>query len=289
MMKLVSVIIPAYNAEKYISDAINSVLNQSYSNFELIIVNDGSTDKTGEIINMHLPHPRINYIEQKNKGVSSARNSGMQNAKGEYFTFLDADDCFEPANLELKIKLLEQNQDCYFCYGDAMICNEFLKVENTAKSFSGNNLFERLLLWDSPGIVALPSNIIIRKQCYADEIRFDCELSTAADQLFAFCISNKYKGIYINKALVKYRVLAGSMSRNIKLMEKDHILVYKKAKEFGFFKSYWFQKKCYANLYLILAGSWWRNGRNKFKGFIYIMKSIVAFPPVIIKLTKKVL
>lgn len=97
MNELVSVIMPAYNMEKYIGDSIESVLNQNYINFELIIINDGSSDGTKEIIAkyQHMDE-RIIYIEQENHGVSVARNVGMSCAKGKYISFLDADDLWEP-------------------------------------------------------------------------------------------------------------------------------------------------------------------------------------------------
>ncbi len=287
-MKLVSVIIPAYNAEKYISDAITSVLSQTYSNFELIIINDGSTDKTDQLIRSFLPNAKINYILQKNSGVSNSRNTGMQNAKGDYFSFLDADDYFEPDNLLYKVNALEQHSNCFFCYSDVSMCNENFNIISFAKSYGGENLLERMLLWDGTVIPSLPSNIVIKKQCYTNGLLFDNELSTAADQMFAFLIAHRYNGFCINQSLVKYRVLSNSMSRNILLMENDHILVYNKAKTFGLFKSFWFQKKCFANLYLILAGSWWVNGKNKWKGFFYILKALIVFPPIIIKLIKKI-
>ena len=87
---LITTIIPAYNVEEYVINAIQSVLDQSYKNVELIIVNDGSTDNTEQIIKEN--YPSINLITQKNKGLSGARNTGIENSKGEYIAFLDADD-----------------------------------------------------------------------------------------------------------------------------------------------------------------------------------------------------
>lgn len=109
MKKLVSVIIPAFNAEKYISDTINSVLGQTYSYYEIIIINDGSTDGTEKIVKQF--SNRIIYIKQRNKGISAARNAGIRKAKGEFIAFLDADDIWMPAKLEKQIDYLNSHPD----------------------------------------------------------------------------------------------------------------------------------------------------------------------------------
>ena len=107
-MKLVSVIIPVYNVEKYIAFTIRSVLAQTYKNFEIIIVNDGSLDRSIEIC-QQFPDKRIKIVQQQNKGVSAARNAGIVHAKGEYFAFLDGDDLWVPQKLEKHIQHLERS------------------------------------------------------------------------------------------------------------------------------------------------------------------------------------
>jgi len=111
-MKDFSVIIPAYNVEKYIKKCVDSVLNQTYKNYEIIIVNDGSTDKTFEIIKTNYTQHNIKIINQANGGLSCARNVGVQNSCGKYLIFLDSDDWWEDDLLEnLKKKIVEDNYD----------------------------------------------------------------------------------------------------------------------------------------------------------------------------------
>lgn len=105
-MKKVSVIIPVYNVEKYIAFAVQSVLKQSYQNFELIIVDDGSPDQSIEICQQFID-PRITIIHQKNRGVCAARNTGIRHAQGEYLAFLDGDDIWLPEKLEKHVEHLE--------------------------------------------------------------------------------------------------------------------------------------------------------------------------------------
>lgn len=106
-----SVVIPAYNAEKFVMGAVNSVLNQTHQDFELVIVDDGSTDGTGAVIKQ-CADSRIRYIYQENAGVSAARNKGIIESRGEYVCFLDSDDEWKENHLETLSSLIEKYNDC---------------------------------------------------------------------------------------------------------------------------------------------------------------------------------
>ncbi|MFS8117396.1 MAG: glycosyltransferase family 2 protein, partial [Microcoleus sp.] len=102
----VSVIIPAYNGDRYIVQAVESVFAQTYTNWEIIVVDDGSTDETHQVLQPYLD--KIRYIYQENRGVAAARNRGIQEAKGEFIAFLDQDDFFLPDKLAAQIALFRQ-------------------------------------------------------------------------------------------------------------------------------------------------------------------------------------
>ena len=112
----ISIIIAAFNSENYIADTVQSILIQSYSNFELIIVNDGSTDKTLDIINS-FNDDRIKILSQANRGQDAALNNGYKNCTGEYIKFMDSDDLINPTMIELQIQTLKSSQD-YIAYGE---------------------------------------------------------------------------------------------------------------------------------------------------------------------------
>lgn len=115
----ISVIIPAYNVELYISSTINSVLNQTYNNIEIIVVDDGSKDKTRRIVeDLSLHHRNIHYLWQNNSGVSDARNYGISKASGEYIAFIDGDDLWKPEKIELQVRQIEEDNTkaCYTGY-----------------------------------------------------------------------------------------------------------------------------------------------------------------------------
>ncbi len=101
-MNKISVIVPAYNVESYLADCLDSILNQTYPNIEVIVIDDGSPDRSGEIAeNYKQKDRRIKVIHQENGGLSVARNSGLDNATGEFVCFIDSDDWIEPDYLEL--------------------------------------------------------------------------------------------------------------------------------------------------------------------------------------------
>ena len=115
-LDLVSVITPCYNGSKYISETILSVISQTYSNWEMIIIDDGSTDDSANIINSYIAtDPRIFLIQQDNKGSAAARNTGIKHAKGRYIALLDADDLWEPDFLKEQISFMqEKNTVCVY-------------------------------------------------------------------------------------------------------------------------------------------------------------------------------
>lgn len=288
-MPLVSIIVPCYNAEKYIGQAIESTLNQTLVDFEVIIINDGSTDGSEEVIKRYCSlDPRITYYNQANSGVSRARNAGIEKAQGDYIAFLDADDAWEPENLEIKIKALAENPDINWAFSDMYLADEALNKTEIVEGGEDGDLLNSLLSRKGEAIHA-PSNIVVRSACLRQHaIGFDTNLSTSAD--WDFCIQLASKGLRgkrIPLPLWSYRVLPGSMSRNLQVIENDNLYVHKKASELKLFHSFWFKQNCFSNNYLILAGIWWVNGNRKFRALYFIAKSLLYYPPNILKLLNK--
>nr|WP_256498773.1 glycosyltransferase family A protein [Chroococcidiopsis sp. CCNUC1] len=114
-MPKVSVIIPAYNAMKYLPATLGSLLSQTFDDFEAIVVNDGSFDETEKWVSQ-IEDPRVKLICQQNKGLAGARNTGINQATGEYIAFLDADDLWEPSKLEKQVAVLEENPEVGLVY-----------------------------------------------------------------------------------------------------------------------------------------------------------------------------
>ena len=116
-MPIVSVIIPVYNVKPYLEESLESVINQTYKNLEIIVVDDGSNDGSEKICDEYAPKDdRIKIIHRKNGGLSVARNTGLDNMNGEYIAFLDSDDIYHPAMIqEMLLPLLYNKADCAVC------------------------------------------------------------------------------------------------------------------------------------------------------------------------------
>ena len=229
--KLVSVIRPCFNAEKWINNTINSVLTQSYETWELIIIDDGSTDNTAQLIKK-ISDSRISCILKSNTGVSDTRNKGLKLAKGEFVLFLDADDILSIDFLEKRILFLEQNQDVGFC------CSEVIKIDeigniypNKNKKWKGvsTNIQEDVLSYNSE-IITCPSNYLFRKNILVkNSIFFNSNLSSSADRFFLIALSNYTKGGLIKEmGFLYYRVHKNSMSNCLSpYLIQDNILFQK--------------------------------------------------------------
>lgn len=130
MNKKISIIVPVYNDEKYITRCIDSLINQTYKNFEIIIVDDGSTDKTASICNNYIKkYENIILVRMQHKGQSAARNCGISNCHGDYITFVDSDDYVNNRYLEIMFDVIEKN-NCDFCFCDFKIVKDFKYIIN---------------------------------------------------------------------------------------------------------------------------------------------------------------
>lgn len=209
---MVSVIIPAYNAEEYIKRAICSVLNQTYTNYEIIVVNDGSTDLTREIIEEIAKNDnRVRVINTENGGVSRARNIGIEAAKGEFISFLDADDELFPDALEMMRNCLLNTK--------ADICTTWCVRGNTAKVISSGDVE----IWDSNlALIKIledhPATYAVWAKLYRAEkvvrIKFPEGKRVHEDSFFIFlCILSGMKVAVWNYVTYRYHVTQNSASR----------------------------------------------------------------------------
>ena len=126
---IVSIIIPTYNSVSFVTEAIDSALNQTFQDFEILVIDDGSTDETKKVLTEKYGDS-IKYLYKENGGVSSARNYGIEKAKGKYIALLDADDVWLPEKLEKQVILLESNGDIGLCYTGAIVVNDHLETKS---------------------------------------------------------------------------------------------------------------------------------------------------------------
>jgi glycosyltransferase involved in cell wall biosynthesis len=228
---LVSIIIPAYNASSFITETIGSIKAQTYALWEVIVVNDGSTDNTAGVIKQ-MQNDRIQLIEQQNAGVSEARNKGLDYSQGEYIVFFDADDLMTPAFLEARVNALVKDPKIGFVGG---LVETFPERTNTCKAVAAEPqkeifFFEKLK-------VTIPSNYLFRKILLMEKgVRFNPALSSTADRFFILQLSQYAKGIGLEteEGKLLYRVSESSMSHKVtpKLM-RDNVQFYEEVKKKG--------------------------------------------------------
>lgn len=209
---LVSIIIPAYNAATYLEETIQSIYAQAYQSWELIIVNDGSTDTTAELMRS-FKDSRIQSTTQKNAGVAAARNKGLFFAKGEFVTFFDADDLMTPEFLSERVSALKNDLSVGYVGGWI----ETFPVQARIKKAAASDPVNEILFFNS-SFATVPSNYMFRRKILSDnDIRFNKELSSSADRFFILEVSRYTKGKNLagEKGKLLYRFTSQSMSNYV--------------------------------------------------------------------------
>lgn len=222
-MAKVSVIIPAYNAEAFISETIDSALAQTYQDLEIIVVDDGSTDNTRRVLQQY--GDQIRYVYQRNSGVSMARNTGISIATGEYIALLDHDDVWLPEKLEKQVKILDADPDIALVYSDTYLMD--FNGTLLGRGFDGDQphrgrvLPELFLNNFVPCLTA-----VIRKQVLDKVGLFRPDLHVVEEYELFLRIAELYQVDFVHAPLAKYRVHETSfVSRNPELRFQESIVV----------------------------------------------------------------
>lgn len=190
-LPLISIVMPVYNSEKTISRAIQSVLNQTYNNIELLIINDGSTDKSEIIINGYLYDNRIKYVFQKNSGPSKARNKGIETALGKYIIFVDSDDYIKSDYIEKLFNGITLNDSDICCCGYECLerNSTYLQHDFMPYGLIEKEKFVKMILLGTGGTVC--SKIYKLSTIIKNKIKFDEKYNMCEDQLFAISVWEK--------------------------------------------------------------------------------------------------
>jgi glycosyltransferase involved in cell wall biosynthesis len=225
-MPLISVLISVYNGEQTIRETIQSILNQTFEDFEIIVINDGSTDLTLEVLNS-IPDPRIKVFSYPNAGLNASRNRGISHASGEYVSFIDADDLWTPDKLEGQLKALQENTDAAIAYSWTDYIDEnsqFLRL-GPHYSFTGD-VFAKLLLAD---FIGSGSNPLIRKSTFAEVGNFDESIKGGQDWDMWLRLAKRYPFAVVPSVQILYRQYATSWSANAKRQEEGFKRIIEKA------------------------------------------------------------
>lgn len=269
---LVSVVVPCYNAARFVAETVQSVLGQTLRDLELIVVDDGSRDDSAVVVRRQAD-PRLRYVHQANAGVSAARNTGIAAAAGTYVAFLDADDTYLPGNLERKVAYLGARPAVPLVYSSEIVFDSDSGREVERTSGKGGRLLNELLEM-RPGMIYSPSSVVVRRDVLERIGGFDPKLSTSADWDLWIRLAVEGEFGYIEEPLVRYRRHETQMHRNIDLMARDCEYVLEKSRAAGLYQTPAHFRRAQARVYLVIALSYLVDARDSV-GFIrYFTKSL---------------
>ncbi len=215
-MPKVTVIVPAYNAERTIVAAIASVQQQSFGDWELIVIDDGSCDRTVELLN-RVKEPRMQVHRYANAGVSVARNRGIARAQGEYIAFLDADDLWRQDKLECQVAALEQHANAAVAYSWTCVMNESATMIHPASPvWYEGNVYSQLLVRN---FLLCGSNPLVRRHALERVGGFDATLTHGEDWELFVRLAKLVEFVVVPAAQVFYRQSPTSASAQVALME----------------------------------------------------------------------
>jgi glycosyltransferase involved in cell wall biosynthesis len=245
---LVSAVIPVFNGEEFVADAIESVLSQTHPNVECIVVNDGSFDGTEQVVDRF--QGRIRHVRRENRGVSAARNEGARLARGELLAFLDADDVWINRRLERMIAAAGCKL-AVLCASE--VVDQHLRplgvIEMTPHATP------ETMLMQSGSTVSCSSNLLVDTAYFREMGGFSEDLSMSADWDLLLRMLESGPVVYLAEPLVRYRRHAGNMSRNLGAMESDMRLAYRRAFARRQRPSR-FRREAMGRLYWMLSGSY---------------------------------
>lgn len=260
-MPEVSVIIPTYNSAGYVTQAIESVLRQTFRDFEILVIDDGSTDETEEVMRRY--DPVVRYIRQSNGGVAVARNRGIQEARGQYVAFLDADDTWFEDKLGQQIAALRITTHYRVCYSAFTLADSELKPLATVQSKRVGSTLEDLLLRGN--IVGSICTVMCQRSLFEVTGGFDDRLSQCADWDMWVRLAAHTEFLYLHEPTVTYRQHGSNMSRNAALLEHDSVRVLEKGFQMATvpdsIKSR--RRTAFARNYMVLAGTYFHARRHK--------------------------
>jgi glycosyltransferase involved in cell wall biosynthesis len=257
-MPEVSVIMPAYNHARYLGEAIESVLSQTLTPLEVIVVDDGSTDATSEVLDRY--KDRIRIIRQVNQGVSAARNNGAAVAMGEYLAFLDADDLWALEKLERQIECFANKRELGLVHcGVIEIDAEGRRLKTLDQGMSGW-VAREMLLFERPVILGGGSGALIPRKVFQEVGGFDPQLSTSADWDLYYRIASLWRVGFVAEPLLQYRLHGSNMHGDIGAMRRDMLAAYHKAFAQADPELMKMRRYCYGRLHTVLAGSFYQTG-----------------------------
>ena len=284
-MPQISVVIPVYNGEKTIEESIASVLAQTFTDFELIIINDGSQDHTPNIVQQIIQQTddfRLKLYSYPNKGLAASRNRGITKAQGKYISFLDADDLWTKDKLASQYDALQTHPQAAVAYSGTNWINEAGNIiKHASPPSTSGNVYSILLLFN---LVGSGSNVLIKREALLRVGDFDESLNASEDWDLLIRLAAKYEFVSIDLPQVLYRQSPNSMSSKLSYQEQETIKVIKKA--FGQAPPHlqYLKNISLANTYIYLTYKCIEglpSRQQGFRGLQLFIKLLVNYPTVL--------
>lgn len=278
-MSKISVVVPAYNAEKTILTTVKSILQQTHKDLEIIIIDDGSSDRTVEIVET-IKDSRLKIYSYENGGISIARNRGIDIATGEYISFLDADDRWTEDKLAAQLLALEANPQTALAYSWVYFQyeTEAQSYADTSEHFTGN-IYRDLLL---KNFLHNGSNALIKTSIVKEIGYFDPELKAVEDWDFYLRIAAKYNFVLVPKVQIIYQQSNSSMTTNISLMEQYLQLVIERAFAVAPNELQYLKQQSLGWIYKYLAQQYIKYQLNNFQGIklaaFNLYRAVLVYP-----------
>ncbi len=289
-MKKVSIIIPCYNVEKYIGEALQSALDQTYSNIEILVINDGSTDDSVQVASQ-FDDPRIRIVTQVNRGLNGARNTGINESTGEYFGFLDADDLWHPSKVAEHVAHLNGSPDVGMSFSWSEMINddgEALGLTQAAKTkgITAKDIFCRNPIGNGSAAIIRKTAIEDLTHYFAGETDRKCYFdetfaqSTDIECWVRFVLDTKWKIEGIAKPLTYYRINEAGLSANVMKQYDNWEKMYLRTERDHptFVKRYGERARAYQLRYLARRAV---NSRDAGLAWALIRQALQAWPKIV--------
>lgn len=285
----VSVIIPNYNYAHFVGDAIESVIAQTYNNFELIVIDNGSTDSSRKVLEEYEKEysPKLRVIFQENRGQAGSRNRGVEESKGDLIAFLDADDVWLTNKLKEQTKLFNNN-DIGLVYSNYYVVDEHLSILKEKKAKYRGDVLHVFATAGSLAVVdGGESNAVIRKECFEKVgiFNYDLEESTGWDLYRR--VASCYKIDYVDSPLMMYRLHGNNLHKRNRKMYMQWEKHVKKMFEDPQSKQIWHLKKQgYSQMHYGIASSH-LTSKNILNMVFHLIIALILYPPIICKMLRE--
>jgi glycosyltransferase involved in cell wall biosynthesis len=275
-MQKVSVIIPNYNYGRYLRQAVESALNQTLRPHEIIVVDDGSTDESRDILREF--GDSVIVIEQSNKGVAAARNNASAIATGNFLAFIDADDFWHASKLEKQMQVFQSDAEIGFVHCGSTYVDENGAILKEYVTGEQGWVADSLLKFHE---VVIANTIVVERKLFAKIGGYDTtrELHPSEDWDLCYRLARESKLGFVREPLLFYRQHGRGGHENIAKMERAMLIAFNKAFCDPLNDIQQLRREAYGNLYFVLAGSYYHSGRIG-KALVNAMKSVFHYPPI---------